>query len=312
MAYIRCMTTHTPASVALCCALFPLASFAAEPVIDIEDVTRFYEIYAAADGHPTAGQLQREYLDRGTPGLQIFAKARNITGERIAETLARDPGIYENAQRCLEVLPRVRERLLDALRSLEEWYPDARFPPVTIAVGRGKPVAIGSATRGIQVGLEALCATDWLNPDVEDRFVFVIAHEYVHVQQRFAPDEQAELTVLQVSLVEGAAEFVGELISGNVAYEYMAELTRGREQEIESAFLDDIDSTELTEWVFNSKPDEPGDLGYWVGYRIVKSYFRQASDKRAAIREILEMKDAASFLERSGWTPGMRFDGDGD
>jgi hypothetical protein len=75
--------------------------------------------------------------------------------------LAKNPEIYSSAKRCLVVLPRVRERLEVALRALGRLYPEARFPPVTIAVGRGKPVAVGSPASGIQIGLEALCATDW-------------------------------------------------------------------------------------------------------------------------------------------------------
>jgi hypothetical protein len=46
--------------------------------------------------------------------------------------------------------------------------------------------------------------------------------------------------------------------------------------------------------------------GYWVGYRIVKAYYQQASDKRRAIREILEMSDPKAFLAKSGWYPGIR------
>jgi hypothetical protein len=41
-----------------------------------------------------------------------------------------------------------------------------------------------------------------------------------------------------------------------------------------------------------------------VGYRIVKSYYQQAVDKRRAIRDILEMTDSKTFLTNSGWHPG--------
>jgi uncharacterized protein YjaZ len=47
--------------------------------------------------------------------------------------------------------------------------------------------------------------------------------------------------------------------------------------------------------------------GYWVGYRIVKSY-QHASDKRQAFREILQMTDPKAFLAKSGWYPGIHLD----
>jgi Predicted Zn-dependent protease (DUF2268) len=278
----------------------------AGPAIHIEDVELFYRIYDAAGGHPSADQLQHDYLDRGSEGLHHFAQVRDITAARIAKTLDQHPEIYSDAKRCLVVLPRVSQRLAVALRKLGRLYPEARFPPVTIAVGRGKPVGVGDPVSGVQIGLEALCATNYLNPDVEERFVHVIAHEFVHVQQTSSPSEDDHPTVLQSSLAEGAAEFIGELISGQVAYAQFGASTHGHEKEIETAFVRDQDNIDRSDWLYNGTPQKPGDLGYWVGYRIVKSYYQRASDKRVAVREILQLTDPKAFLSKSGWYPGER------
>lgn len=291
-----------------CTAGAACAQPAGGPVIEIGDVARFYEIYDGAGGKPTAEQLQRDYLDAGSEGLKTLAQARRVTGQRIADNIAAHPQAYVDARRCAQVLPAARARLQTALEKLARLYPQARFPAVTVAVGRGKPVAVGSPVTGVQVGLEALCATDFLNPDVEDRFVYVLAHEFVHVQQSPALTEKAAPTVLEVSLVEGAAEFVTELIAGKIAYAYLPGLAAGREAEIETAFLADVDKTDLSAWLYNTAPGKPGDLGYWVGYRIAKAYYAKAEDKRKALAEILEMSDAKALLAASGWTPGMRLD----
>jgi hypothetical protein len=279
----------------------------AGPVVQIEDVDRFYAIYDAASGHPTAEQLQRDYLDAGSEGLHQFAKLRKISGEAIAAALSKRPELYADAKRCLAVLPQVRTRLEAVLRKLGTLYPEARFPPVTIAVGRGKPVAIGSPVSGLQVGLEALCAANSLNPDVEERFVHVIAHEFAHVQQASVLVDDEHPTVLAGALGEGAAEFVAELISGSVAYSRLAEWSRGREREFETAFVPEQDRTDLSKWLYNGEGTRewPGDLGYWIGYRIVKAYYRHSVDKRRALREILEMTEPRKFLVRSGWYPGI-------
>ena len=278
---------------------------AAGPTIHIEDVVRFYEVYDAADAHPSADALQHDYIDPGSDGLHQFAKVRNISGATIAESMAKHPEIYSSAKRCMVVLPSVRRRLKVALRELGRLYPQARFPPVTIAVGRGKPVGVGSPASGIQIGLEALCATDWLNPNVEERFVHVLAHEYAHTQQTQALVDDEHPTVLELSLIEGAAEFTAELISGEVAYSQFKASTSGREKTIETAFVADEDKTDLSDWLNNGTLEKPGDLGYWVGYRIVKSYYQHAADKRRAFREILEMTDPKALLARSGWYPGI-------
>ncbi|MBB6093016.1 hypothetical protein HNQ60_001894 [Povalibacter uvarum] len=281
-------------------------SMPAAPPIQTEDVERFFRIYEATEGRPTAEVLQRDYLDAGSEGLHQLAKLRNVTGVRIADMIAKNPAMYDKARECMKVLPRVRERLTVALGSLVRLYPQARTPPVTIVVGRGKPVGVAGPATGIQIGLEALCATEWLNPNVEDRFVFVIAHEYIHVQQSAELAEKAKPTVLELSLLEGAAEFAAELIAGRVAYSQVMASTAGREKEIETAFVAEMDSTDLSNWLYNGTVEKPGDLGYWVGYRIARSYYQHATDKQQAFREILEMGDAKALLGKSGWRPGMK------
>jgi hypothetical protein len=284
--------------------LLAAAQSAAAPTIQIEDVALFYKVYDAANGHPTAEQLQRDYLDAGSDGLHQLAKLRNVTGARIADTLAKNPAIYSNARRCLAVLPRVRERVASALDTLGKLYPEARFPPVTIAVGRGKPVGVGSPVTGVQIGLEALCAADFMHPNIEDRFVFVVAHEYAHVQQVREIVDAEHPTVLAGSLMEGAADFVGELIAGGkVSY---GAVMPGQEKEVETKFVADQDKTDVSDWLNNGTLEKPGDLGYWVGYRIVKAYYQHAPDKRQALREILGMTDPKAFLAKSGWYPGYR------
>jgi Predicted Zn-dependent protease (DUF2268) len=289
-------------------AIAMTAAAPADPEIQIEDVYRFYKVYDAAGGHPTADQLQHDYLDPGSDGLHNLAKARNVTGARIADNIAKHPEIYSDARKCMAALPRVRQRVGVALRKLGRLYPEARFPPVTIAVGRGKPVGIGSAATGLQIGIESLCAVKWDNLGVEERFVRVIVHEYIHVQQSPALNDDEHPTLLERSLIEGGAEFGTELILGQPAEVTSPPLraaTLGHENEIESAFVADEDNTDLSKWLDNSTLEKPGDLGYWVGYRIVKSYYQHTADKRRALREIIELTDPKLFLAKSGWYPGI-------
>lgn len=277
------------------------------PVIQADDVTRFYALYTAAGGHPTTAQLD-QYLAEGSPGLHEFAQLRRVTGARIEETLVNHPEVYADARRCLAVLPAVKRRLSGAFAKLARVYPEAKFPPVTLLVGRGRPVGITNPA-GVTVGLEALCAADFMNPDVEDRFVHIIAHEYGHIQQ---PEDLQALeqgmpgaTVLRISIMEGAAEFAAELISGDVGNYQHKIWTRGHEAQIEAAFVRDQDKTDFSDWLNNGPgtPDKPGDLGYWVGYRIVTAYYRNAPDKHQALVEIFGMRDPKAFLTKSGWRP---------
>jgi hypothetical protein len=273
--------------------------------IQTEDVTRFYNIYEATNGHPTAEQIQRDYLDPGTPGLRHLTQVRNVNAENIARAAATQPELYTNARSCLAALPRIRERLRHTFDNLLSLYPQAARPPVTILVSRGRPVAVAGPGKGVQIALEALCAetaAKFLGANVDDRFVNLVAHEYIHVQQ--AP-ERANPTVLQRALEEGVAEFIGELIAGDVSNVAVHASAEGRELEIETKFAADLDKIDLSAWFDNTTAEDVGQLGYWVGYRIVRSYYQTAPDKRAAIREMIQMTDARAFLAGSSWRPGI-------
>jgi hypothetical protein len=296
------------AAVSYVCS--PNATLAAATVagaqILTQDVDQFYRVYDATGGHPTEAQLQHDYVDAGSDGLHQFAKLRNLSGETLAKALATHPEVYSDARRCAAALDGVRRRLAITLGKLRELYPEAKHPPVTILIGRDSTSGTTSAV-GVLIGLESICSSNWMEPNIEDRFVHVIAHEYAHVQQPVAQTDDPNTTVLLASEVEGGAEFIAELTSGSASNTQLPIWTKGREKEIETAFIADEDSTNMSNWLYNGSgtPQKPGDLGYWVGYRIVKSYYQHAPDKRAALRDIIQVRDAKAFLARSGWYPGI-------
>ena len=61
--------------------------------------------------------------------------------------------------------------------------------------------------------------------------------------------------------------------------------------------------TELAGWLHGGADSDgrASDLGYWMGYRIAKSYYDLAEDKQQALADILEITDFETFLESSGY-----------
>ena len=279
------------------------ANGAARVTIVTSDVDRFYALY---DDPALAAQpevVAARYLATPTPGLAEFMVMRRITPEKLAAALHKKPQVFADARGCAANLPEVRTRLVAATDRLARLYPAAKFPPITIAIGRATTAGTANA-KGLYIGLEALCAAKFIEADDEDRFVHVIAHEYVHVQQPLAQVEDREESVLRAALVEGAAEFVAERMTGSVAYPLLHQWAKGREKELETIFLAEKDQKAIgSRWLYNQKGAGgwPGDLGYWIGYRVAKSYYDRAPDKTAAIKAIIEMRDPAAFLAASGW-----------
>ena len=185
----------------------------------------------------------------------------------------------------------------------------ASQPPITIGVGRVRP--LGTADKnGVMIGLETLCFADFMNPDLEDRFVTVIAHEYVHVQHEHFFAENPEEKVLKATLIEGGAEFIGELISGSVSSTQFPAALKGREKEFETAFFGDLDKKAVgSAWLYNY-PGIPCTLRTWaIGSATDHQGLLQTSQGQApGARDIIELHDPKAILAKSGWRPGIDVD----
>lgn len=276
-------------------------------VVRTDDVDRFYRLYDATGGHPSAGELQARYLDPGSQALHQFVVSRIGGAAQLADAIAKRPAAYEQARACMPALAKMKAQLPAVFARYAALYPASAFPPVTFVIGRDSTVGTTTAD-GILIGLETMCGLTFMGADVGDRFTHVVAHELAHVQQPAGRvDAPPDATLLLQSLLEGGAEFMAELTSGDVSYGHMKTWTRGQECTIEQAFRKDALGTDVSHWLYAGfgTPDKPGDLGYWVGYRIAKAYYADAADKRQAIADLLNVDNAsaAALLKRSGWAP---------
>src|SRR3546814_17066316 len=91
---------------------------AVRPEIVTGDVDRFFAVYDTAKGEPTAEQLQRDYLEKASNGLDKFARIRRITAESMAAANAKRPEIYVHARGLLAALQGVKSRITSPLSIL--------------------------------------------------------------------------------------------------------------------------------------------------------------------------------------------------
>jgi hypothetical protein len=287
-------------------AAVPLAALADAPEIRVSDVALFYRVYDAAAGMPSAAALQRDYIDAGTEGVREFVPDRIVSGEALARRIASNRALYENARTCAAALPDVRTRVQGALGKLVMLLPEAKLPPVTLLIGRGNSGGTTGPT-GVLIGVEMVCEANWMQASIEDRLVHLIAHEYAHVQQPITQRGENPMdgrhTLLEVSLIEGVAELLAELTSGSISNAHLIRWTVGRESALEGQFRHQMRGTDLSKWLYKGPgtPQNPGDLGYWMGYRIAKRYLERAEDKARAIRELVDLKDPEAILKGSGF-----------
>lgn len=265
-----------------------------------DDVDRFYAVYDTSGERPSADQLRRLYIEAGSAGVREFVPNRIVSPEALAAAVVKNRTIYERARQCRAALPNVNRRMRAAYLAFQTALPEADLPDTTILIGRGNSGGtIGPS--GVLIGLEVICNPTPGGVPLDVRLTHLVAHELAHTQQAFFTGD----TLLAAALNEGVAEFVGELTSGAVLNTEMFTKADARAAEIERAFAAEMTGTDTKRWLYNGPGTDawPGDLAYWAGYRIAKSYYERTPDKRAAIRTMLKSTDAPAFLKASGWAP---------
>jgi hypothetical protein len=139
-----------------------------------------------------------------------------------------------------------------------------------------------------------------------DSIPLIIAHEHTHILQGQAGKLalKANKTLLDQALLEGSADFVGELVSGSHINKTIYAWALPREDSLWAAFQLAMDGTDVSQWLYNqgnAAPDHPGDLGYFIGYRITQAFYNRTTDKTEALREIIEVTSGSAFLAASGY-----------
>ncbi|WP_448101062.1 gliding motility protein GldB-related protein [Luteibacter jiangsuensis] len=288
--------------------------------VETADAHRFAELFARTKGHPDAAQLQSAYLARAGMGVKVFTPDRIVDAANLARAIAKDPAKYQHAiDVCLPAADRAGDDVRAVYLAYRGLFPDARLPRIFAVFGAGN--SAGTAVPGAQVlGLEQACRGVTDPKAFLDSIRHLAAHETVHaLQPELADDDPARHDLLVWALREGGADFFGALVTGGDPSGSGNAWAMPREAALFEQFLRDRDvarnhwpaggdsdpagAKAVTHWFWGGPGDDgrPADLGYWIGQRIVSSYYQRQPDKRAAIRTILEMRDPDAILRQSGY-----------
>ncbi len=263
------------------------------PRIVTSDVTLFWEVLDAADPGTLAERMHCDYLRRGSDGLRDFLPLRIVSGERLAETVTAQRERYEAARESSTTVTALEPEIRAVFHRMKALYPDAVFPDVYFLIGRLNTGGTISQ-RGLLIGAEMYADHAPILP--------LIAHELVHYQQRLIPPDRR--TLLAQSIMEGSADFVAELISGDHTNHRAHEYALPKEAELWREFSQVMHDEDVSGWLYGGAPEgRPSDLGYFIGYRIAEAYYMNAGANEQAVSDILNVQDYEEFLARSGYDP---------
>ncbi|MDR6568210.1 DUF2268 domain-containing putative Zn-dependent protease [Chitinophaga ginsengisegetis] len=256
-----------------------------------KDIDNFWKAFDLFKKDTTVNPFGSAYIDIGSAGVKGFIPDRIKNAENLYKVVRRRSSDYEKVRTTTLQMKEKEKQCRSAFYALKYWYPPAQYPPVYFVIGAYNSGGTFNE-EGLFIGAEK--QTDISN------IPFIVAHELIHFQQK---NWMENPTLLQQSIVEGSADFLGELISGATTNKTAIDYGNKNEDKLCREFVTRIDSTNYVDWLYDvsRKDDRPNDLGYWMGYKITQQYFMKAADKKQAVREILDIKDYKAFLAQSGY-----------
>jgi Predicted Zn-dependent protease (DUF2268) len=277
----------------------------APATISTADVHRFLAAMRAMPPGDTACAALDAYLRSESVGLAAYRHKFDVGRRELCTAVHQSPERYARLAVLAPGLDSAVGRIGEIFSHARRIVPGARAPDVYVVVGNG--ISGGNTTRGdapqILIGAELLESARGVPATV--------AHELGHTLQRYpfrgisSGPRFLQATVLHQSLVEGTADLMAELLTGEPKRNRYAE---AHEAELWTQFQRDMHSRDHGAWLYNGRSQRdsvrPPDLGYWMGYRIAKAYYDHRADKTAAVHELLTTHDFDALVAASGYEGG--------
>ena len=286
------------------------------------DLVHFWSAYDAGGKDGSSSAFQSKYLDVASDGLKDFVRVRSLTASSLVAMVGRSPQYFAaiRAPNLSLTTGAIDARIRANYATIKSLYPASVFPRVTLLIGRFSTGGT-TAQSGMLIGSEFYSATPTTplaelqpfqrdNVKMVDSLPLIVAHEHAHILQGRAGGvfSHPDKNLLEQSLMEGGADFIGERSSGGNINGRLWPIAVPMEAALWQDFKAEMHGTDVSRWLYNQgsgtvTPTRPGDLGYFIGYRIVEAYYLKQADKTAALRAIIEMQDADAFLVASGYSP---------
>lgn len=271
--------------------LFAQSNFSDNPldaIFETTDSKNFWEAFDKMDKSKQNPFI--EYIQKGSLGIKGFTENRIINADSLFNVVKKRKADYAISRNVLDGISSKEKRVRAIYSALRYWCPKAKFPPIYFVYGRFNSGGTSSPD-GIIIGTEMLKNLDGVSG--------LIAHELIHYQQKIEGKDM----LLKWCLLEGGADFIGELISGESINKLEYKYGEQNRDKLCQEFVTRLKNPDSQDWLYGTskKDDRPNDLGYWIGYKITEAYFNKQKDKQKAIEEILNIKEPIQFLKQSGF-----------
>ncbi len=226
-------------------------------------------------------------------------EARRYTPQEYLESMTSYPKFWNSIRKNMNNVKIFNQDLRQGVDKLAAIYPDLKHATIYYTIGNHRSPGTGVDSMVLlgtefALGDSATITTELpehtqnyykINPT--KHLSFLCVHEYVHTQQK-----PMVHNLLSLTLYEGIAEFVAIKATGQPSPWKAFVFGPDNEEAVKQRFEDDMFMPNVVySWLWNSPKNEfqTSDLGYFIGHQIASIYYESATDKKAAIKKLIEL-----------------------
>ncbi|RWU04935.1 hypothetical protein [Pedobacter chitinilyticus] len=308
-------------NILIACFLAYFSTSFAQQRIVTTDIKNFWQAYdqikLTTDSAKQVDLINQHYIQKGTPGLKALMQVRNYNAQGFVNAIKNYPQFWASVRNNTLKADDYAKEIEKAVILLKELYPELKPATIYFSIGALRTggttledkVLIGAEismtdektnTEELQKGFPHLPGFFKTRPI--DGLVFTNTHEYVHTQQKTTIGN----TLLTQVVIEGVAELLAEKSLKVASPNPQIAFGKANDAKIKVAFEKEMFSSSVANWLYNSPNNEfkMRDLGYYVGYAICEKFYNLSKNKKAAIKEMIELdynkeEDLIAFVEKS-------------
>ena len=286
---------------------------------DIKNFWKAYDhILAVNDSTLQLKYLEEYFLDKATEGQQGMIRARNYTPKEYLNAIKSYPRFWNSIRNNTLNTTQFDIQIRAGIENLKEIYPGLKPATIyyTMGVFRspgtgfddlaliGSEFALGdryTVTEEFPENLNYVKNYYSINPPAFLDFLNI--HEYVHTQQKPALNN-----TLSQSLYEGIADFIAAKVTHKKPPFKYDNFGLKNEAKLKIAFENELfNIRKMGDWMWNENNQfKTRDLIYFIGARIAEANYEKASDKKAAIKKMIELDynndtEIEEYVNNSGY-----------
>lgn len=283
--------------------------------------TAYDKITTTKDSVEQYNYINNLFIDKGSLGLKAIMKARRYTDKSYIDAINSYPLFWNSIRANTFKSKQIANDIERDISKLKNLYPNLKPAKIYFTIGAFRT---GGTTMDsmILIGSEIAMADKniitkefpksfsnlkpYFDTNPIDNMGFSNVHEYVHTQQKTTIGDN----LFSQCVLEGVAEFIAVKATGKQskapALKYGYE--KRNFEKIRAKFETQMFNLSNGFWLYENAENEfkVRDLGYYVGYVICEKYYNKATNKKQAIKEMIELDynneiELRKFVDKSGY-----------